>query len=106
MPTELAIIISIVGLISTCLGLVLTYRNIKSTSPSEALKKWQKETDKKLDSDNKRLGRLEKMFEENKELDRIVLRSFKGILQHLSEGNHTNIMKELSKDIDDFLINK
>lgn len=106
MPNELAIIIGILGLISTCSGLILTFRNIKKTSPSTELKTWQKETEEKLDNDNRRLANLEKSFNKIEEFDRVMLHSIKGILSHLSEENHTDKMNGLIKEIDDYLINK
>jgi len=106
MSEILAIIITIAGLISTCSGLILTFRNIKKTSPSAELKTWQAETDAKLDNDNRRLNHLEKSFDKMEELDRIMLRSVKGILGHLSTGNHTEVMNKQIKEIDNYLISK
>lgn len=106
MPIWLTIVIAIIGLFSTCCCLVLTIRNIKSTSPNAALRKWQKETSDKLDNDNRRLNHLERSFENAEELDRLLLRSVKGILHHLSTGNHTDEMKKIIGNIDGFLIDK
>lgn len=104
MPEVLAIIIAITGLFSTCCGLILTIRSIKKTSPGEEMKNWRKETDGKLDNDHRRLNHLEKDYEKMSEYDRLILRSFKGLLNHLSTGNHTDTMKELIKTIDEYLI--
>lgn len=106
MPAWLTIVIAIVGLFSTCCCLVLTIRNIKSSSPSEALRKQQKEILEKLDNDNRRLNHLERNSERMEELDRLLLRSVKGMLHHFSTGNHTDTMKELIGNIDEFLIKK
>lgn len=106
MPTWLTIMIAIIGLFSTCCCLVLTIRSIKSTSPGEALRKQQKEILEKLDNDNRRLNHLERSSERMEELDRLLLRSVKGILNHLSTGNHTDSMREIIGSIDEFLIEK
>jgi len=106
MSEILAICIAIAGLISTCSCLILTFRNIKKTSPSAELKAWQAETDAKLDNDNRKLNHLEKKFDTMEDLDRIMLRSVKGILGHLASGNHTEVMNGLIKEIDTYLISK
>lgn len=106
MPDILVIIIAIAGLASTCCALVLSYRNIKKTSPSTELKIWKAETEAKLDNDNRRLSNLEKSFSKIEEFDRVMLHSIKGILSHLSEEKHTDKMTGLIKEIDDYLINK
>jgi hypothetical protein len=106
MPIVITIIISATGFVSTICGLILTFRSIKATSPGEAQKKWQKGVDAKLDNDNRRITHLERSLERTEELNRLLLRSVKGVLDHLATGNHTSQMNALIKNIDEFLIGK
>jgi hypothetical protein len=35
-----------------------------------------------------------------------MLASMKGILSHLAEGNHDDQLRKISRDIDDYLLNR
>ena len=87
-----------------CGNLILSARNIKKTSPGAALDEWKKAVDNKLDNDLRRLNAVERNFERIEQHEVIMLRSMKGILEHLREGNHSNNMKELGVQIDEFML--
>ena len=52
-----------------------------------------------LDNDNKR-------FQEQEEVNRLLLRSVLNMQSHMLDGNHTNEMKQCRDDINQYLLNR
>jgi hypothetical protein len=66
---------------------------------------WKSEVDEKLGRDYRALNRVEDQMDGRHDFERIMLSCMKGILSHLAEGNHSEQMKKISHDIDDYLLN-
>lgn len=60
---------------------------------------------KMLDSDNKRIKRLEEQMDYNSKSIKLLMRSELAILGHLSTNNNTGEMSKVEKDIQAFLLN-
>lgn len=60
---------------------------------------------KMLDSDNKRIKRLEEQMNYNSSAIKLLMRSELAILGHLSTNNNTGEMSKVEKDIQAFLLN-
>jgi hypothetical protein len=65
---------------------------------------WKRNIDDRLDRDFYRINEFEKQFKRHGDFEYIMLSSMKGILNHLSAGNHTQQMQEISRRIDDYLM--
>lgn len=67
-------------------------------------KKPADDVNKKLDSDNKRLVKLEEESEYISKSIGILMKSNLAILGHLQTGNNSGKMSEMEREIQDFLI--
>lgn len=59
-----------------------------------------------LDSDNKRLKRLEEGIYNNSRCLRLLIETMHTILSHFEDGNHTKELTAEKKKIEEFLFNK
>lgn len=60
---------------------------------------------KMLDSDNKRIKRLEEQMDYNSKSIKLLMRSELAILGHLSTNNNTGEIAKVERDIQEFLVN-
>jgi hypothetical protein len=67
---------------------------------------WKNAVDDKLGRDYRVLNRVDKQMDRRQDFEHIMLSCMKGILSHLAEGNHSDQMRKISKDIDDYLLNR
>jgi hypothetical protein len=72
----------------------------------EEYEKWKAEVDDKLGRDYRALNRVENQMGHRHDFEHIMLSCMKGILSHLAEGNHSDQMKKISQDIDEYLLNR
>jgi hypothetical protein len=68
-------------------------------------RKWKENIDDRLDRDFYWINAFEKQFRRHGNFEYIMLSSMKGVLTHLSAGNHTQQMQEISRRIDEYLMN-
>jgi len=117
----------LLSIISIGLVIILNWRNLKKTNPTEIrleeLEKWknevqykiqkidideiaeqQKNFDKLIENDNKRLKELEKDMHDLRLGMKLLLSSNMQILSHLSDGNHSGELKDTANKINQFLI--
>jgi hypothetical protein len=110
MPTEIAILIAALGAVSTALSILNAARTAKRTSPQTErwgkLEAWQKSVNDKLDADKRTLDKHGRAIDDSEDFQRIMLRSVKGILEHLESGNHSEEMRKIVRQIDEFLIER
>jgi hypothetical protein len=106
-------LLAIMSFMSLAGGLIMTFRNIKKTSPGAEREAWQKEVDRKLDSDNRRIDTLERDHAKERkhraDFEKIVLRSLMEINSHLGmcqSNNNVDTMKAVNLKIEDFLLNQ
>jgi arginine decarboxylase-like protein len=108
-------IIKYAGFVSLFLGLLLTalniidkWRALKKNSPAEANRERFKEIETKLDKDFHLLQKHILDLEQIHALERLILRSIKGILEYLakldSDSGSAKILQDIAKQIDDFLL--
>jgi subtilisin-like proprotein convertase family protein len=74
--------------------------------PEGQLEEWKDEVDDKLGRDYRVLNRVDKQMDRRQDFEHIMLASMKGILSHLAEGNHDDQLRKISRDIDDYLLNR
>lgn len=60
---------------------------------------------KMLDSDNKRIKRLEEQMDYNSKSIKLLMRSELAILGHLATNNNTGEIAKVERDIQEFLVN-
>jgi hypothetical protein len=71
----------------------------------EAFGKWRNDVDDKLDRDYHSINRAGKKLDRHQGFERIMLLSMLGIIEHLTTGNHTEKLNDISKQINEYLIN-
>jgi hypothetical protein len=102
----------VLALCATVISVVVGYGTIKQRkdAPNEkrwaGYEEWKAHVDECLNHDNRKIGHFEREFDKSDDFQRIMLRSIKGVLDHLASGNHGEDMKEIIKQIDTFLIDK
>jgi hypothetical protein len=110
MPTEIAILIAALGAVSTALSILNSARTAKRTSPQaerwRELDEWKKGINDKLAADKRSLDKHSRAIDDSEGFQRIMLRSVKGILEHLESGNHSEEMRKIVRQIDEFLIER
>jgi hypothetical protein len=70
----------------------------------DAFEKWKDNVDDKLDRDYRSINRAGKKIDRHQDFERLMLRSMLGVIEHLATGNHTDKLKEISKQINEYLI--
>ena len=70
----------------------------------EALETWKVRVDDKLDRDYRSINRAGKKIDRHQDFERLMLRSMLGVIEHLATGNHTEKLKDISKQINEYLI--
>lgn len=65
---------------------------------------WQKNIEEKVRADETRLDSLVSEVQTQKEMDKLLLKGTMLITGHLCDGNHTELLRQYSKDIENFLI--
>ena len=93
----LLVIIAIMGFIVLLADAIKAIKEFKSPMILNA--NWQKETDTKLDRDNKRLRRLEDGI-------KLLIKAQHAMLQHVITGNHLDKLKHIENELTDYLINR
>jgi hypothetical protein len=68
--------------------------------------KWKDDVDDKPGRDYRALNRVDKQMSGRHDFEHIMLSCMKGIISHLAEGNHTDQMKKIAQDIDEYLLNR
>ena len=72
----------------------------------EVKTEWQKEADKKFATDKARLDSLQIETNEQGETIKLILEGVMLMFQHVSEGNHIELIREYVKKVQDYMINK
>jgi hypothetical protein len=70
----------------------------------EALEKWKDDVDEKLDRDYHSINRADKRLGRHQDFERIMLRSMLGVIEHLASGNHADKLKDVSRQINEYLL--
>jgi hypothetical protein len=80
----------------------------RASEPNEKrwreFEEWRAEVDDKLDRDYRSINRADKKIGKHKEVERLMLRSMLGIIEHLATGNHEENLQDISKQINEYLI--
>jgi hypothetical protein len=80
----------------------------RASEPNERkwrdFEKWKESVDEKLDRDYRSINRAGKEIDRHQEFERLMLRSMLGIIEHMAEGNHAEKLKDISKQINEYLI--
>lgn len=119
MPTFFTTLAAILSLVATVTSITVALGTIKQRKNEPNEKRWTELTDwrlevdehflsvdKKLDSDNRRLKRMDDEHAQNRDFQRIMLKSMKGIIDASSTGNPNDAMRQISAEIDEFLIKR
>ena len=117
MPEFFVILAAVLSLIATTISIIVGYGTIKQRKADPDTKRWEdwdnwrRNTDErlltidgKLDNDNRRFKKVEKEAEDNREFQRIMLKSMKGIIAAAGPANEE--MRRVSEEIDEFLIKR
>lgn len=106
---EVSSLLSFIAVIVSVVVGIGTLRQ-RANEPNERrwaeLDEWKKAVDEKLGRDYRSINRVEKQMTHRQGFERIMLASMKGILNHLAEGNHSDMMKKISCDIDEYLLSR
>ena len=78
----------------------------KLSAPLENLEKRLDHHDECLAKDKKRLDELEGQLKTNNSSTNLLLKAMMTILAHLETNNNTNEMKQMRKDIENYLIDR
>jgi len=65
---------------------------------------WRDGIDDKLSRDYSTINSIRRKIKRRDEFESLMLYSIRGILEHLATGNHNEMMKDMSKKIDKYLI--
>jgi hypothetical protein len=68
------------------------------------LEKWKDDVDEKLDRDYRSINRADKRLGRHQDFERIMLRSMLGVIEHLASGNHADKLKDVSRQINEYLL--
>jgi hypothetical protein len=98
--------IALVISISVGIGTLRQRANEPNEKRWREIEEWKDEVDDKLGRDYRVLNRVENQMDRRQDFEHIMLASMKGILSHLAEGNHDDQLRKISRDIDDYLLNR
>lgn len=96
------------GSFATIAGAVaIIYKTYKwAKKPDSERDKLLKKHSELLDNDNKRFKEYEERLKENEEQNRIMMKSILVIMKHLVDGNHTEELKKMASEAQDYLISR
>jgi hypothetical protein len=105
--TELSSTLSLAALvISVLIGLGTLRR--RAHEPNERrwreFEAWKTDVDAKLDRDYRSINRADKKIGRHEDFEQLMLRSMLGILEHLASGNHVENLRDVSRQINEYLI--
>ena len=81
-------------------GIISIAKNVKELrKPAFDYDQWRRQTDVKLDNDNKRINEIERA-------DKVMMQSQLAILNHLRTGNGEEKIKEAQDAINNYLVNR
>lgn len=83
-----------------------TRKEERDAKKLESKDEWQKTVDEKLATDKARLDALTRDVSDQKEMDKMLLKGVMLITGHLCDGNHTEMLKKYSSEVDEYLIEK
>ncbi len=95
-----------VGIILAVYNIVIARKRVKEMSPENKLAIFEKKTDDRLSKDLQRITILEHEVLRMKELERLTLRSLKGVLECLSRIDGNSEIHNITSEIDRFLIER
>lgn len=95
----LAVTIALGIIAKLAMDLVIKYREIRKPKVSG-----EKSTQEKLRNDNDRLTTLEDIIAQQQEELKLLLRGQMNVIHHLVDGNNTQALKDMQKDIEEFLL--
>jgi hypothetical protein len=72
----------------------------------EAFWKWKADVDDKLDRDYQSINRADRRIDRHQCFERLMLRSMLGIIEHMASGNHADKLRDISRQINEYLINE
>ena len=92
--------------ISVAVGIGTLRRRAKEPDEKKwrDLEKWKESVDGKLDNDYRFINSAGRKIDRHQEFERLMLRSMLGVIEHLATGNHTEKLKDISKQINEYLI--
>ena len=119
MPDYLGIIATALSLAATVISVLVGYGTLQQRKKEPGEKRWtewgnwRKDVDErllsvaaKLDNDNRRLKKMDEESTENREFQRLMLKSMKGIITASSSSPGNEEMRHISAEIDEFLIKR
>jgi hypothetical protein len=101
---------AVLGIAAVIISILVGYGTLKARVKEPDEKRWEKLNiwkslvDDKLSRDYVSLNRIDKIMVRRNRFEVVMLHGIKGILEHLAEGNHTERMRQLSNEIDKYLI--
>ena len=108
----IAAVSPVLSLISVIIAISVGYGTVKMRR-EEPGKEWRKAVDvrlgvaeEKLGNDYRDLRQLKKESEARLEFEKVALKALRGIVLHEITGDHIEDMHKISKEIDNFLIER
>jgi hypothetical protein len=101
---------SLFGLIAVIISVAVGFGTLRrrANEPTEkrweALETWKDGVDKKLDRDYRAINRADRRMGRHQDFESLMLRSMTGLIEHLASGNHANELKEISRQIKEYLL--
>ncbi|MDR0862220.1 MAG: hypothetical protein LBN30_05555 [Oscillospiraceae bacterium] len=78
----------------------------ENTERWERFETWKAHVEEVLGRDTLKIDEHDEIFREIKRFERLMLKTQKGLIAHFQDGNHTNELKALTNEIDQYLIDR
>ena len=95
----IGVLVSLATVALLVLNLIIKIREVKKPKVTD-----ERSIQEKLHHDNERLNELEATTKRQDEELKLILRSQMAMIHHMVDGNNTTALKEMQKDIEEYLI--
>lgn len=95
------------GIVSGAFSLLLQHtkhRDERADKAEDKRSEWERHVDECLDHDNRAIRRLEKAAEENKNMDKLMLRGLMLLTRHAVDHNGNNDLEAYAAEVNNVLI--
>jgi hypothetical protein len=102
----------VLALVAVAVSIAVGYGTIKQRKDEPNARRWREfeewraHVDAALDNDNHKISNFERDKESTAEFERVMLQAVMAMLAHMSDGNHGEQMREVSRKIEDYLIRR
>ena len=93
------------GIVSGAFSLLLNHAKHKDEKADERTE-WEKHVDECLDHDKRAINRLEKSAEDNKAMDKLMLRGLMLLTRHAVDHNGNNDLEAYADEVNNVLIQR